>query len=176
MTKKTLYILRHAKAETGSANQEDRDRELAPRGIEAARIMGQFMAARGIRPDKVLCSTSARTRQTWALAQQTYGEKLPVEFTDKLYLASVDQLLDVMAATPDEIGKLLIIGHNPDLHQLAFKLARTGDEQLLRLLAMKFPTGAFAAIGLDNTAWHDVAKAHGRLEMFASPKILTGEE
>ncbi len=65
MNQKTLYILRHAKTETGNAAQEDHERAINERGIEAARLMGKYLARHGILPDQVLCSTAERATQTW---------------------------------------------------------------------------------------------------------------
>ena len=63
--KKTLTLLRHAKAEAGTATQDDHQRGLMERGMEAAEAMGKHMLRHGIMPDKVLCSTAERAVKTW---------------------------------------------------------------------------------------------------------------
>jgi phosphohistidine phosphatase len=169
-TEKTLYLLRHAKAEAGSAAKEDHDRALIPRGLKAAETMGKYMAAEGIRPQKILCSTAARARETWEKAEAAIGPKKgSVEYTKKLYLASANETRALIAHMPESVHSLLIVGHNPGLHQLAVALAHSGDKQLLELLHLKFPTGALATITFSGT-WH--ARAKAALKGFITPKLL----
>jgi phosphohistidine phosphatase len=168
---KTLYILRHAKAETGAAGQEDHTRALIKRGGEAAEHMGKYMAGQGIAPDLVLCSTATRARQTWAQAEKAYKKTPQVEYIDKLYLASANEIINLLAAVPESVHSLLVVGHNPGLHQLALKFGRTGDEDLLDTLALKFPTCALATIALANP-WREIGKARGVLKNFVTPKII----
>jgi phosphohistidine phosphatase len=170
--KKSLYLLRHAKAEAGHAAQEDHDRVLAERGRQAAADMGKYLASRHIRPARVLCSTAVRTVETLMKLEAQYHEPLPVEYSDRLYMASINILLSVIATVPDDIAGLMLIGHNPGVHQLALKLAKSGDDALLDQLAIKFPTCAFVAIDLGNIHWGDAAHAHGKLDLFVTPKDI----
>jgi len=202
---KILYILRHAKTEAAAAQQDDHERALTKRGLADAQAMGEYLRQQGIRPDRVVCSTAMRTRQTWEQlfsppleggagggVGATYSDYavLPpptprlrggrlitfplkgggdqVEYTDKLYLATVQQLLDVISQTPESAHSLMLIGHNPGLHQLAMQLAKEGGEALINAMALQFPTCAFAAIALD-TPWRNAAQAHGVLKAFITP-------
>src|SRR5690349_10139020 len=97
---KTLTILRHAKAESGAPSQDDHDRALTPRGIHASHIMGEYMSRKGLNFDLVLCSTAERTRQTWQEVQKTYKAKAPASFEKKIYLASGNELLNILSAVP----------------------------------------------------------------------------
>lgn len=169
---KILYILRHAKAQEGGGGQEDHERELNERGIRAARHMGKYLAKHKIWPDKVLCSTARRTTETLLKIEEAYLEHLPVEYTDKMYLASANGMLTLIAGMPEEAGKIMLIGHNPGLHQLVLKLAQSGGEKSLERLAEKFPTCAFAEINLGNIHWRDIGKARGELVQLITPKDL----
>ncbi|MDE3015562.1 MAG: histidine phosphatase family protein [Pseudomonadota bacterium] len=176
---KILYILRHAKAEPGLAAQDDHARALIGRGMEAAEAMGKYMAQRDIRPDKILCSTAVRARETLKISlslrepvdasrhRLPKGEEI-IEYTSRLYLAPASETLSFIAQTPESVHSLLIVGHNPGFHQLALALAKTGDAALLDRLHLKFPTCALAAVTFDG-AWHGIAKARGELAAFITP-------
>jgi phosphohistidine phosphatase len=171
-SQKTLYILRHAKAENGHASQDDHARTLSARGVEGAAVMGNFLVKHGVKPEKVLCSTAIRTAETLIKLEECYRHPLPVEYREKLYLASASDMLAMIADTPEEIRRLMVIGHNPGIHQLCLKLAKEGDEDLLDTLSLKFPTCAFAAIEFDHATWADLKIASGRLTDFVTPKML----
>ncbi len=170
---KTLYILRHAKAETGAPHQDDHTRKLVERGVEAAQIVGAYMFKQGIKPAKVICSDSVRTRETWSQIESVYPAP-NVEFTRKLYLASANEMLASLVNLPEQIASVLMIGHNPGVHQLCLKLAKEGDEDMLDVMHLKFPTCALATIELGNVGWGQVADAHGALVDFVTPKMLAG--
>src|SRR5262249_21561611 len=105
MSQKTLYILRHAKAETGAAGQDDHDRALTERGIEAASAMGHYMLQRGIHPSKILCSTALRARQTLEqiLPSILANGQSEVGYNDKLYLASANEMVNILADMPSQL-------------------------------------------------------------------------
>ena len=169
---KILYVLRHAKAETGSPSQDDHDRHLTDVGIEAAEAMGHYLQKQGVRAEKVICSTAIRARETWEQVQGTLGRDTPVELSDRLYLASVNETLQLLAQVDESVQRLMIVGHNPGLHQFSLKLAKSGEHELMDTLAIKFPTCAFAAIALGDTPWRELAHAHGDLKLFVTPSML----
>ncbi|NBO18318.1 MAG: histidine phosphatase family protein, partial [Proteobacteria bacterium] len=147
-TQKYLYILRHAKAETGAPAQDDHTRSLTPVGEEAAHAMGEYFQRQGLRLDKVICSTAARARETWEGVASTYKQTPPVEYSDRLYLASVNETMQMLSQLDDSVVRVMIVGHNPGLHQFCLKLAKSGPGELMDTLHIKFPTCAFAAIAL----------------------------
>lgn len=169
---KTIYILRHAKAETGASYQDDHERKLTQRGCEAARTMGFHLLRQGIRPDLVLCSTAVRAQETWEHVLETYNRDVPIERSDRLYLASAGETLQLVAQVPESVSRLLVVGHNPGLHQFCLKLAQAGNASLLDTLAIKFPTCAFATLALGRVAWRDAAHSKGELKGFVTPSML----
>lgn len=172
---KTLIILRHAKAESGAGGQDDHARHINARGLQAAGIIGTYLKQKAIKPDLVVCSGAVRARETWAGVQQAYGAPLSVEYNEKLYLASANETLKQLSSLPETVKQVLVVGHNPGLHQLAVKMARYGKENLLDTLAIKFPTCALATITFDET-WHDAVQARGTLVDFVTPKMLGGDD
>jgi len=165
---KTLTLLRHAKTETGAATQDDIDRALVPRGIEAARTMGQYLVSHGISPDVVLCSTALRARQT---ASYLTSIQPRVEYSEKMYLPSAGEMLNMLAVMPEMAGHVMMIGHNPGMHELAVKLAKSGDEALLDALALNYPTCTLSTIRFDGE-WRDIRHARGELAALVTPKQL----
>lgn len=162
---KTLILLRHAKAEAG---QDDHARPLAERGVEEAKRMGAFMREQDIVPQKILCSTATRTRQTLEYSLLDAD----VEFSKTTYNASENQHLKNIAAQSDDIQSLMIIAHNPGLHQLALRLSREGDSALIRQMAQEFPPASLVVIDLGDISWSDIPTARGTLKTFITPKTL----
>ena len=171
--KKILYILRHAKAEVGSATLDDHERALNEQGVAACEVIGKYMADQAVNPGLVLCSTAKRAKETWALVKEASGLQAQQEYTDRLYLASANEMVGQLAQLPDSVASVMIVGHNPGLHQLCLALAKKGDEKSLDQLHMTFPTCAFAAIDLGETAWRDIALVDSALKTFVTPSLLS---
>ncbi|NBX04303.1 MAG: histidine phosphatase family protein [Alphaproteobacteria bacterium] len=171
---KTLYILRHAKAEVGLPTQDDFDRALAPRGVSDAATLAAHMAKNHLLPELVWCSSAVRTRQTLASMQENFTAPPPAELKDKLYNASAGEILTLLSSAPEEVSSLMVIAHNPGVHQLALKLAKTGDDKHLDTLAIKYPTCSLTVVEFANAAWRDLAVSHGKLVELITPKMLGG--
>lgn len=171
MAQKVLYLLRHAKAEPGSSGKDDHERRLIARGIRASEAMGKYMADACIRPEKILCSTAARARETCDLISASHKGRGEIIYIDRLYLASANEALQLIAKTPDSVHSLMVVGHNPGFHQLAASLAQEGDKALLSRLHLKFPTAALAIIAFDGV-WKDIGRTRGTLQGFIMPDSL----
>lgn len=166
---KTLILLRHAKSDWADPELTDHDRPLAARGRDAAPKMGAWLKAHGPMPELVLCSTAARARQTLALALEALGAAPETRFDRGLYLAGGAGVLARLRQAPDAAATVLLVGHNPDLEQLARRLATTGDKPALSRLAEKYPTAGLAVIELPVERWADAGPG-GRLVAFETPK------
>ena len=168
---KTLYLLRHAKSDWGDPSLDDCDRPLAARGERAAAVMGVHFAQQGYHPSLVLCSSARRTRQTLeSLLPHLPGDP-EVLFEEGIYLASRGQLLARVQEIDDGQPRVLLIGHNPGIADLARNLAGSGERDALRRLA-RFPTAASAVCEFDLERWRDLAPESGRLVAYAAPKDL----
>ena len=125
-TLRRLVLLRHAKS-SWKDDLPDVERRLAPRGVRDAAAAGHWLAEHVGRPDLVLCSTSVRTRQTWALAAQAERDVLgpaPVRFEQAIYEAWSDTLLSLVRGLPPEVTTAVLVGHGPGLPDLAERLNR----------------------------------------------------
>lgn len=149
---RTLLVLRHAKA-VQVLGLADHERPLAERGKSDAIATGHYLREQGLLPDLVLCSTSLRTRQTLG----GLAIDAPVSYERIIYGNDVDDLRTLVQVTGDEVGTLLMIGHNPAFQELA--IALTGEQ------IDYFPTSALAVIEL--ASWSD---GHGRLVSHRTPK------
>ena len=165
---RTLYLLRHAKSSWDDPTLPDAKRPLAPRGRRDGKRIAEHLRRQGIEPELVLCSSAARTRETLELLRPALGGATVV-VEDELYGASADRLLARVRLVPDEVGSVLVIGHNPGLHELALALASAGDE--LERLEQKFPTAALATLE-PAQPWSRVEPRGATLAAYVVPKQL----
>ena len=173
---KTLHLLRHAKSSWKGEGEADHDRPLSPRGKRGARAMAAWFAREGVAADLVLVSTARRTRETWARVARGISGEPTVNEDPALYLAAETELARVLRARGGRAGAVLLIAHNPVMHDLALSLAADGARDDLKRLAAKFPTAGFVTIALDIARWRDLASGKGRLVRFVTPRELVAEE
>jgi phosphohistidine phosphatase len=166
-----LMLLRHAKTERTSASGMDRDRRLDERGRIEAPEMGRYMASNGLVPEVMLVSPATRTRESALLVgAQFHPEPALVQIAD-LYGADAGELLRVVRdETPAKAKTVVVIGHNPGLHEFALALTARDDPKAAAL--DNFPTAALAVIDFAVTGWEKIAPHAGRLERFVSPRVL----
>ncbi|MEI7608837.1 MAG: histidine phosphatase family protein [Rhodospirillaceae bacterium] len=170
---KTLYLLRHAKSSWDDPSLADRDRPLAPRGQQAAAAIGHHLARFDAVPELVLCSPARRTVETLegVLAALGAAAAPRIEMRETLYLGGDATLLDTVRALPADLSRVLLVAHDPDLHQLALLLAGSGEPAPLAELKRKFPTGALAVLGLPS--WDEAGPGTARLREFVRPRDLS---
>src|ERR1700722_14306913 len=171
-----LMLLRHAKTENDAPSGKDQDRRLDHRGRSDAAEIGSWIGRHRPFPDSVLVSPAARLRQTWEIAWEAMKGRVPkpeVELVLELYGADRAQLLQTIreASTADP-KTLMLVGHNPGMHELALALAGSGDAMGRRALADNLPTSGLAIFDFEIDDWADVAFRRGRLALFVSPKLL----
>lgn len=169
---KTLILLRHAKSSWDDLSLRDHERPLAQRGLRAAPAVAAYLRALGAVPDFVLSSTSVRTRQTIQLASD-HLDTPATEFDESLYHAGPGQLLRAAQSVPDAVDTLMLVGHNPGMHECALELASDDSpDALMRRLYSKFPTAAVAVLEFDVDRWVDISPGEGLLRHFIRPKDL----
>jgi phosphohistidine phosphatase len=139
-----LHLLRHAKS-SWKEEVEDHERRLSRRGREAARRVGRALPAAVGTLDLVLCSSARRTRETLELVVAEFAVRPLSVLEDELYEASKDELMDRLRRLAEEIDNVLLIGHNPGLHNLAIAIADANTAGFRALSSGKFPTAARAS-------------------------------
>ena len=168
-----LLLLRHAKSSWDDPRLSDHARPLNTRGRRAAAAMARAMRDLGLAPDIVMVSSARRTLQTLEALAPLEGPPVVVPMDD-LYLASWSSLLDTIRGLPETVRSLLLIGHNPGLHDLALALAGTASMaaggDALRL-AEGYPTGSLAEFSIA-VPWARIEAGSGRLVRFLVPADL----
>jgi phosphohistidine phosphatase len=142
-----LHLLRHAKS-SWAENIGDRERKLNSRGRDEAERVGATLSG-AIRPlDLVLCSAARRTRETAALVFGGFAPAPRMVFEEGLYLAGAAALLDRLSRLDEAEESVLVIGHNPGLHELALALAAPDSRGYAALSGGKFPTAVRASFAV----------------------------
>jgi phosphohistidine phosphatase len=171
-----LMLLRHAKTEHDAPSGRDQDRRLDNRGRYDAAEIGGWIGRHPPFPDLVLVSPAIRAHQTWEIAWEAMKDLVPepqVELIPELYGAEPSQLLRSIQETSDaDPRRLMLVGHNPGMHELALALAGSGDAAGRSALADNLPTSGLAIFDFSIDDWNDVAFRRGRLVLFVSPKLL----
>ncbi len=166
-----LFLLRHAKADWAKPGMRDFDRPLKERGRRNAETIGIAMREAGFLPDCVICSKAARAFETWESLSSTLDAKnCDVEITDALYGSDASGYLQIINNAFD-CEKLLIIGHNPMMEDVAFALAGSGDQSALSKLEKGFPTAGLAAIEFEKPL-SEAEPGKGILQDFLTPSDI----
>jgi phosphohistidine phosphatase len=164
-----LILLRHAKAISKDGNFRDIDRPLDERGRDSARAVAQWLTRNRVQPALVLCSPAVRTRETLSLVGAAFDPPPPIEFESGLYVADADRLLARLREVPEETHSVMIVGHNPGLHELALALADTSGGPLASRLAINLPTAGLARFEVA-VEWAGLLRRVARLVALFSPK------
>jgi phosphohistidine phosphatase len=171
-----LLLLRHAKAAQDSG-EGDFARALTPRGRSDAVKMGRVLDTHAYIPNLVLCSSAARTAETFEMLSPELAKPPRVEFLKSFYLASPRKIFDVLRNAPNDANAIMAVGHNPGMEELAERLARkpqTKSETKYReSLREKFPTCALAVLDFDVAEWSKIEPASAALTDFLRPKDLS---
>lgn len=161
-----LHLMRHAKASWQLAGELDFERDLVEQGVEDAKATAAKLTSLGIDPDLVICSSARRTRSTLKAISTAIGADTTVEFDDAVYQATAGALLELVRSVDPGHRSVLMIGHNPSIHDFALELASRGDQ--LERLAAKFPTSAFASLSFDGE-WASLGPDGASLDRFVRP-------
>ncbi|GAA3069807.1 phosphohistidine phosphatase [Streptomyces olivoverticillatus] len=162
-----IVLLRHAKADWPDV--DDHERPLADRGRQDAPAAGRWLAGSGIVPELALCSTSLRTRETWKLAVHELPQRPRTVYEERLYEASLGELIALLNEVSDDVRDVLLVGHNPGMHGLADALAGSAENELLpRMNRSGFPTAAVAVLTFTGS-WKTVEHGVGHLAAFWAP-------
>ena len=168
-----LMLLRHAKTERAQRHQHDRERRLTKRGRADAGNVARYMVSYGLVPDQVVVSPARRTQETWALLAKTFAEGPNVVTDERVYEASAEILIDAIANTRDG-RSLLVVGHNPSLHDLAVQLIGSGNAAAREQLSENLPTSGLVVIDLHLERWSQLQRhpQAGPLERFVTPRFI----
>jgi phosphohistidine phosphatase len=162
---RTLYLLRHAKSSWKDASLSDFERPLKRRGREAAQQIGERLAQEKLKNPVLICSPAVRTRETAELVLKSSKLRVEERWDERIYEASLRDLLQVVTEIPEDKKVVILIGHNPGFEELLAFL--TGE-------SLRMPTAALAKIKFD-VSWKEIEARSGKLDWFTTPKELSKE-
>jgi phosphohistidine phosphatase len=144
---KTLLLMRHAKSSWKEKNLPDHDRSLKKRGKKNAIQVGELLKTKGLVPQKIFCSTAERASKTAAIVAKECGYHEEIEYRDDLYMAEPTTIFNILRTVPDEVDRVMVVGHNPGLEGIA---------QVLDGRVVSLPTASIAYIILPIKGWQEI--------------------
>ena len=147
---KTLFLVRHAKSSWNDPALADKDRPLTDRGRQDARRMGKRLAKRDVKPDAIFSSPARRALTTARIVAKKLDCKVKdIRVDDRLYAVEADDLLHFIRGLGDKPKSVMLIGHNPELTELAHRLSNE---------IAYMPTCAIAVFRIDAKSWSRAGK------------------
>lgn len=136
-----LILMRHGKAERHAQSGGDFERALAESGRADAATMGKLLASLAYSPDLMLVSSARRTRETGEQVAASFA-KARVEHLRDLYHADPEEIVLAVEEQGEAAATVMVVGHNPGMHELALRLALQGDASPIQTnkLRSRFPT------------------------------------
>ncbi len=167
-----LLLLRHAKTERAAPGERDYDRKLLERGRTDAPIIGAYLVRHHFVPELALVSPATRAAETWALVAASFPKASPPVVNDeRIYNAVPESLIGLIRETT-QARSVIVVGHNPSLHDLALQLIASGDVETRERLNEKLPTCGLVIIDFPFDDWSRLHVNAGRLERFVSPRMI----
>lgn len=167
-----LLLLRHAKSSWDVPGISDHDRPLNARGRHAAPLMGRHIATHALLPERVICSTARRTRETLAGLLPYFDGEMDIRLSRALYESGAADYIDVIRSLGGSARVLLLIGHNPAMQDTAVDLVGAGNPVLADAVATHYPTASLAVIDFPQKSWADIGRRDGRIVAFFQPREL----
>jgi phosphohistidine phosphatase len=160
-----VWVLRHAKA--APQGRDDHSRPLTPRGRRQATEVGTYLAGAPVPevavPELVLSSSARRAVQTAELVVAELGDDVELVVERRLYPADPDDVVDILRGLGSDPASVLVVGHNPTVHELALLLLDGDDGRGRSRLERGFPTASLAVIAVGATSWTGLSTGTGTL-------------
>lgn len=173
-TRKTLTLMRHGKSSWADSALMDFDRPLNDRGRSAAQRIGREMRSQGLAFDRILASPAARIRETLLHLAKGHGDLIGPDFEPGIYEASGEGLFELLRRQEERWSRLLLVGHQPGLGELALRLVREADPMRGKVAAA-FPTAATLMLDLGETAWAGLGEGSATIRLFWKPRDLAAD-
>lgn len=163
-----LVVLRHAKSDW-PIGVPDHERPLGRRGKRDAAAAGRWVAEHVGTPDLAVVSTARRTVQTWEVASAELPGSPEVRLDERVYDATVRDLLAVLTGVAKGTATVLLVGHNPGVQELVLALTGPGDDEGRMLAETKYPTSGLAVLSV-GCKWADLGPGKASLTDFVVPR------
>ena len=159
---KTIYLVRHTKAEEKTSVIKDFGRQLTTRGIRDAEKIGKRLASMRILPDGIISSPARRTMQTAKIISKNLKYAGEITVNENIYHTSGAKIITIIQKTEEKIQSLMIVGHNPSFNGILHHLCETNIDNI--------PKGGVIGIKLNVEQWGEISNGCGVLLFFDSPK------
>jgi len=160
-----LCIMRHGVAVTRGAAGigDDAKRPLTPEGKKKMQEIAQGLTRLGVEIDWIVTSPLVRAVETAGLVADSRQGNLPMDFSDALRPGgSAEALISFLAKHPNR-KRVLVVGHEPDLSDLAARLIGAG-----RNAHLAFKKGGCCLIHFSEFP----PKSPGQLVWWLTPRVL----
>lgn len=161
---KKLYLIRHAKSSWNDLNLDDFDRPLNKRGKHDAKLMGERLKSKQIKPDLIIASPAKRASITANSIAKKIGYDLEkIDYQETIYEASLNNLLSILKSIDNKNDVVFLIGHNPSLNSLLDYLVESHNIE-------NIVTTGIVEIELDVERWGEIDEDSGEVVLFEFPK------
>lgn len=169
---RTLILYRHAKSDWADPALSDKQRPLAERGKKAAPVMAEYLASNDLLPDRILCSSSQRTRETMMpLISKLVGEP-EILLLHQAYTDGDTDYLNLIRKHGGNASRLMVIGHNPATEVSAAAFSKEGSGPQWDDLRYKYPSGGIAVVNFEIEDWSQLDFKTGSFVSFTKPRDL----
>ncbi len=162
---KTLYLMRHAKSSWKHAELNDLERPLLEKGLKRTRLIIDFLKSNNVDIELIICSHATRSLETARIIAHAFGisnDNFRVE--KAVYMADAESLTDQLYDLPSGVDKVMIVGHNPAITNLANNFLKEKIDYL--------PTSGVIAIAFSTDRWEELPGAKFKIKFSAFPKQI----
>lgn len=145
---KTLLVMRHGKSSWKDADLIDHDRPLNKRGKKNVPLVGKILRTERIVPELILTSSARRASDTAEGVAESSGYTPEIQHLPSFYQADLETFYETLSNLSEDIARVMIVGHNPDLEELIEAL--TGEALIL-------PTASLVQIEIPVQSWHELS-------------------
>ena len=163
---KNILLMRHAKSSWEDSSLRDMDRPLNKRGRNDAPLMAEYLKRMGYLPNRIVASPAKRVEQTLEPLTGLIENAVAPIMDEQLYFGWAEDYLDVIRSTPNEVDRIMLIGHNPMTEELVGKLSGENKRPA------KMPTAAIACFEYNSDNWASLESNDVSLKWLMTPKKL----
>ncbi|HOW30217.1 MAG TPA: histidine phosphatase family protein [Bacteroidales bacterium] len=162
---KSVILVRHGKASHDDTLFEDIKRPLTAEGRKRTKRIARYLADKNIGIEKLITSPAARAFETAKIFACELGVD-PGDFIveDSVYEALPENIQDVLFSLPDDVNRVMIVGHNPGMYLFANQFLKPAIESL--------PTTGTIAIQFHTDEWFNTADCKTGVDFIVFPSML----
>lgn len=162
---KTIIVVRHAKSSWDFPHLSDHERPLLEKGKKRTRLINDYLIKNNIAVDLIISSHAVRAYETAKIIARAIGYPIEeININRMIYHANADRLIDQFFDLPNNVQKVMLVGHNPTLTNFV--------NQYLDKKIDWLPTSGIVSIDFDTEKWEDLSMAKYKPNFVVFPKML----